>query len=256
MKLEIIDPTKADTFSQCFQHMKTFTDSINIVFNEDHMFIQCMDQAMTLIMEFKLPKEWFDVYEVSQSITIGVMTNILTKVLNIRDKTQTIKMNTHEKSDHLSVHYHVDNSPTIFDKSFEIPLISLDSELFHIPDTEYCAEFSLPTISMSSMINQLKSFGDTMTIECTEEHINMVSESQEYGKMNTFIPIEDLEEYSINEGESIKNSFGLKLIGNVCLFQKVAKTMEIGISDNFPMKMNYIMDNDVVLQFYLAPRVD
>ena len=89
------------------------------------------------------------------------------------------------KPDHLSVLYHVDNSKTVFDKSFEVPLVDIDSELLQIPETEYPAEFSMPSISFASLIGQLKQFGDNLTIECTEEHIHLVAESQEYGKMNT-----------------------------------------------------------------------
>ena len=68
MNLEIRDLQKADIFVQCFQHIKTFTETINIVFEPDQMFIQCMDSTMVLIMEFKLPSSWFDVYEVDQPI--------------------------------------------------------------------------------------------------------------------------------------------------------------------------------------------
>ena len=59
MKLEITDLHKADVFVQCFQHMKTFVDNINIVFKEDQLYIQAIDHSMVLIMEFSLPSEWF-----------------------------------------------------------------------------------------------------------------------------------------------------------------------------------------------------
>ena len=62
MKLVISDLQKAEIFVKCFQHMKTFVDSINIVFKMDQMYVQCMDSAMVLIMEFSLPKVWFDSY--------------------------------------------------------------------------------------------------------------------------------------------------------------------------------------------------
>lgn len=255
MRLEIKDITKADIFVQCFQHMKTFTDSINITFNEDSMYIQCMDSGMTLIMEFRLMSSWFDLYEVTTPITIGLMTNLWSKVLSIRDKTQTIALNTTDKPDHLSVLYHVDNSKTVFDKSFEVPLVDIDSELLQIPETEYPAEFSMPSISFASLIGQLKQFGDNLTIECTEEHIHLVAESQEYGKMNTHIPIEDLEEYAINENATVSCTYGLRMLHNICLYQKISKSIMLGVSSDFPMKTEYNMGDDAFLSFYLAPRI-
>jgi proliferating cell nuclear antigen len=256
MRLEINSIEKGEIFSQCFQHMKTFIDSVNISFNEDHMYIQCMDYSMILIMELNFPKEWFDVYEVSSPITIGLMTKIWTKVLTTRDKVQSIRMNTEDKEDHLSVRFHSSVAKNIFDKSFEIPLIDLNTELLNIPEVEYCADICLPTSSFYSMVNELKQFGDVMNVECTEEHINMESESEEFGKMNTFIPIDDLEEYSINENETVKSSFSLRMVSNICLFQKVAKTIQLGLSEQFPMKLQYMMENDASLKFFLAPRIE
>lgn len=256
MNLEIRDLAKADIFVQCFQHIKTITDSINVIFSKEEMYVQCMDSTMILIMEFHLPSSWFDVYEIDESMTIGMLTSIWTKVLNIRDKTQTIRLNTKERVDHVSVFFHVDDSKLVFDKSFEIPMIDIDTELMGIPDMEYSAEFTMPTISLASMVNQLKQFGDIMHIQCTEEHIQIAAESQEFGKMNTSIPIEDLEEYAIDEGGTIDASFGLRMIHNVCAFQKVAKTMEMGVSKNFPMKFRFLMEHEAKLVFYIAPRMD
>ena len=256
MNLEIRDLQKADIFVQCFQHIKTFTETINIVFERDQMFIQCMDSTMVLIMEFKLPSSWFDVYEVDQPITVGLLTNTWTKVLHVRDKSQSIRLTTRERTDYVSVYLHVDDSKLVFDKSFEIPMIELNTELLHIPEMEYSAEFTLPSIILSSMVQQLKQFGDVMHVECTENHIQIIADSQEFGKMNTSIPIEDLEEYAIVEGSTVSSSFGLRMIHNVCLFQKVGKTVELGISNNYPMKLNFKMDDEATLIFFIAPRMD
>ena len=255
MKLEITDLHKADVFVQCFQHMKTFVDNINIVFKEEQLYIQAIDHSMILIMEFSLPSEWFESYSLSESITVGINCSLLSKVLSIRDKTQKISWTTEENPDKLNIAFHAENSKLVFDKGFELPLIDFDTELLAIPPIDYPAEFTLPTVIFANMIHQLKQFGDTLNIECTEEYINMVSDSVEYGTMNTHMPIEDLEEYAINEGQTVKSGYGLKYLGNVCLYQKVAKSIFVGVSDSFPMKIQFLMENDAQMTFYLAPKV-
>jgi len=256
MHINISNLAKADIFVQCFQHMKTFTDSINISFNSDHMFIQSMDSSMVIIMEFRLSSSWFDLYEVNEAITIGLSTNIWSKVLNVRDKSQMITLSSCKDNDYLAVEFDKSESKVIFDKSFEIPLISLDVELLHIPKMDYQAEWTLPCGTFASMVSQLKQFGDNLFIECSEEHIQLISDSQDYGKMNTHIPIDDLEEYSIEEGSTINSSFGLKMLYNVCLYQKISKSLSISISENQPMCLEYIMEEGAKLVFHLAPRID
>lgn len=256
MRLEISDLKKADIFVQCFQNMKTFTESINVIFDSEHMFIQCMDSTMVLIMELKLPSSWFDVYKVDEPVTIGLLTNLWSKVLGVRDKTHHILLNTEEKEDHVSVLFNQSNNKMVFDKSFEVPLISLDTDMLQIPEKEYPAEFTLPSTLFGSMVTQLKQFGDNMYVECTEEHIQLVADSQDFGKMKTHIPIEDLDEYAIDEGGKINCSFGLRMLHNVCSYQKIAETVSLGVSDNFPLKIEYNMSDNAMLVFYLAPRME
>ena len=239
MRLTIDDPIKAETFSQLFQPMKTFTDSINITFKQEELSVQCMDLGMILIAQLNLPKSWFTFYEVEQPEIIGVSTGLLSKVLSIKDKSQGLEWNTHQRNDHIFVRY---SSPSdnklVFEKTFEVPLIDLDSELMEIPPIEYSADFALPTLVFSSMIHQLKQFGEAVRIECTEEHIELVAESVEYGNMKTHIPIQDLEEYSIEEGGVVRGSYALKHLNLICQYQKIAKNMEVGVSSEYPMKMD------------------
>ena len=257
MRLELTNLHNADIFVNCFQHMKVFTDCINITFQTDHVYIQSMDTTMVIIMELRLPSSWFDNYVVEQPITIGISTTILNKVLNVRDKQQTIRWSTEDKSDHLSIFFASAESKLIFDKSFEIPLMDIDSELMHIPDdVEYSAEITLPSLTFSSLTNQLKQFGDILHISCTEEEIHLEAESQEFGKMNTNIPIQDLDEYAINEGETVSSSYSLKMISNVCLFQKVGQQAFLGLSPSFPLKIQYRICENAKIDFYIAPRID
>ena len=53
------------------------------------------------------------------------------------------------------------DNPTIFDKRFELPLIDIDTEMMSIPEMEYQAEFSLPSNTFVTLIDQLKLFGET-----------------------------------------------------------------------------------------------
>jgi len=257
MHLEITNLHNAEIFVHCLQHMKVFTDCINIIFQTDHLYIQSMDATMVVIMELRLPASWFDKYEVKEPNTIGISTTILNKVLNVRDKQQTIRWSTEEKNDHLSVFFESAESKLIFDKSFEIPLMDIDTELMHIPDdVEYSADITLPSLTFSSLTNQLKQFGDILNISCTEEEIKLEAESQEFGKMKTNIPIQDLDEYAINEGETILSSYSLKLISNVCLFQKVGQQVFLGLSLSFPLKIQYRICEGAKIDFYIAPRID
>ena len=259
MNIVIRNQQKSECFSCIFQHIKLFCEHINIMFEKERMYIQSMDSARVSIFEISIPSTWFDVYEHNKpgTMLIGVSSTLLYKILNTRDKIQdtNIIFNT-DDSDKLFINFVCENK-TIFDKHFEIPLIDLDTDILGIPEFDSQAEFSIQSITFASIISQLKLFSDTIDINCTEEKIILESNSVESGKMTVDINIDDLTSFSINEGETLRLSFSLALLHNICMFNKIAKDMEIHLTDNYPMKIIYYLgDEHTKITFYLAPKIN
>jgi len=258
MNIVIKNQQKAECFATIFQHIRLFTDHINITFEKERLYIQSMDTARVSIFELCLSNSWFDTYDhtAASAITIGVNSTLLFKILNTREKTQETNIKFESvNSDKLYINFTSENK-AIFDKSFEFPLMELENDIMGIPDTDYNAEFSLCSSNFANIVNQLKLFGDTMDIHCSEEKILLNSTCQESGKMMVQIDINDLNEFSINEGETIELSFSINILHNICMYSKISKTIDIHIKDNFPMKITYNLGEDSSkMVFYLAPKI-
>lgn len=259
MELNINNPGKAEIFAALFQHIKLFTEHVNIMFNMDKMFIQAMDSSRVSIFEIYLPATWFDVYthERESGITIGINASLLFKVLNAREKNQLLHIKFDEvESDKLYLDF-TSESNTVFNKHFEIPLMDIEFEIMNIPAIDYQAEFSIPSLNFAILINQLQMFGDTLQIECSEDKIQLCSTSIETGKMFVEIPIDDLTSFAILEGEHLSLSFSLAHLHNICLYSKLSKDVEINLSANYPIKMVYSLGQiDAKFVFYLAPKIN
>jgi hypothetical protein len=298
MNISIKNPIKAEIFTLLFQHIRVFTEHVNVIFQHERMYIQSMDSCRISIFEISLPCEWFDVYDFSQmdsnnteSITIGIHSTNLFKVLSSRDKNQNIYIDydDNENSDKLNIHFISDVKNTTFpktpnmkdddggsvattteggkqsrnaakpefDKHFEIPLIDIDSEILAIPEQEYQAEFSISSFNFATIINQLKMFGDNLDVSCTEDKILLCSSNLENGKMFVDISIDDLSSFMIDEGGNIKMSFSLNSLHNICLYNKLSREVVIFFKDNFPMKIVYPIfgDDDAKMTFFLAPKI-
>lgn len=262
MNIVIKNQQKAECFACIFQHIKMFTEHINIYFEKEQLYIQAMDKSRVSIFELNLPAEWFDVYEHSNPavIMIGICASVLFKILNAREKTQQIQIvykEGEEESDKLNIHFTSDNKSE-FDKHFETSLIDIDSDLMSIPNTDYDAEFTVNSSNFANIMNQLKMFGESLDIKCSEEKIMLCASSIDQGKMFVEIQIDDLSEFTINEGETVELSFGLSYLHNICLYNKIAKEMEVKISSDYPLKIIYRIagDENARLTFYLAPKIN
>lgn len=137
MKIQIKNPIKIEVFSTIFQNMKLFSDNINIHLEESELSIQAMDAGHVSVVELSIPSDWFDSYSIDESTTIGINSVILHKILSTRDKSQDIELETSERNrDKMLIKFTSDNS-AVFDKTFEVPLIDIDTEVMNIPVIEY-----------------------------------------------------------------------------------------------------------------------
>lgn len=251
-----IGGSKAEIFTCIFQHIRPFTENVSLIFRPGGLYFQTMDSARVSIVELTLPGGWFDVYSFSHKgdIVLGLNTAILFKILNVREKQQRIQM-VYETEDSFEIHF-TSEDKTVFDKHFRCPLVDLDSETMVIPDTEYTAEFTLPSATFSTLIQQLKMFGDCLDIECTEEKIQLAAKSSETGAMSVDVPIDDLNSFAINEGEELRMSFSLACLHNICAFSKTAKEISVRMCSDYPLSIIYpITEEDAHLNVYLAPKI-
>ena len=258
MEISITNPIKAELFTNIFQNIKIFTDHISIMCKDTGIYVQTMDSSRVSIIEMSLPKDWFDVYSHTVDVAIGISSSILYKILNAREKSQNIQIvYDGDSSDVLSIHYtNETNGKNNYDKHFEVPLIDLEVEHMEIPPIDYAAEFTVPSGIFSGLINQLKMFGDSLEISCSEEKIILSSNSPDSGKMSVEINIDDLTSFSINEGEDLNLSFSLTYLHNICMFNKLAKDMDVKLCNQYPLSILYDLGNEGFMKFYLAPKIN
>jgi len=273
MEFIIRDPSKSDAFASIFQHIKLFTEHVSLMCDDAGVKMQCMDTAHVAIVELTLPSEWFDEYKNPSGEThrLGFNATFLHRILSSRDKEQqTHLVYSSDDSDRLSVHLTCKedvnaekekekkqpHAKTSFDKHFELPLMDIEEDGLCIPGVEYTAELSMLSSQFSAIITQLKMFGDTMEVQCSEERIALASTSQEQGKMFVEIGINDLSEFSIDEGADLTLLFSLTYLKNICSYNKISDNVRIQFSDSYPMRAEYDLGSSGSLVFHLAPKID
>jgi proliferating cell nuclear antigen PCNA len=259
MKLSIVNKAKKDIFISLFQLLKSCASVVSIIFNEDHLYIQGMDKSHVCLFDIKIFSQWFSSYEFDESDAnkICVDTNIFHNVLSINQEHHTIII--HFEGDAESVNIDLINgTPETkkgdFDKFFKLPLADVDTELLGIPEVDYDAEFSIPAKKICEIASQLLLFGDTINVKCSEEKIDLCS-SGVCGEMTVNIPIDDLSEFSISEGETIDLHYSLNYIQKMCLTTKLSSEIEFGISGEFPMRIKYDLGDKSQVIFFIAPKM-
>jgi len=271
MKIVITDKSKKDIFVTIFKCLSNFTNAIHIVFYPTYIYLQGMDKAHVCLYDVKVDAAWFSQYEfvsdvgatvdgvgatVSDVNTISINPATLYNVLSITQDHQT--MTIHYSGDPEKLNIDFVNELQLkgeFSKYFEIPLIEVDMQILDIPEVDYDAEFSVNSKKMHEITTQLSLFGETMNIFCSEEMLN-ISATGDSGKMMINIPIDDLNSFSINEGQEFVLNYSLNYVHKMCVTNKLAHEITFGVSETFPMKISYDIGDASSVSFYLAPKIE
>jgi len=278
MDFKITDESKIETFTTIFQTIKGISEYIVLYFNDEKMFVQTMDASKVSVLEVSIRSSWFDFYSCQyDSVKIGINTNVLHKILSSKEKSQTIHFeysmedgnedkllvnmlssleDPPQSNDESRV---VKNHRNVYDRYFEVPLVNLENDIMEIPDIEYEAEISLPSVNFAILIYQLKGFGDVLNIQCNENDIQFISKSLENGSMRVEIKIDELTGFSIIEGENINVLFGLQYLNTISSYSKISKTVELKIRRNYPIRIDYMFggegEAEGSVKYFLSPKL-
>jgi proliferating cell nuclear antigen len=255
MLLSITEKTKRDIFISLFQLLKAASSTVTIIFLEDHAYIQGMDSSHVCLFDAKIYNTWFDKYEICENDLKNICLNsqILHSILSMAQEQDSVTL--HYEGDADSLEIDLTNAKGEFNKYFKIPLIDMESDLLEIPSVEYDVEFSIKAKKMNELISQLATFGDVINIKCTEEKIDLISKG-DGGEMLVNIPIDDLSEFSISEGQVIDISYSLNYINKMCITTKLSPEIEWSISADIPLKIKYDLGDNSSIMFFIAPKIE
>ena len=264
MKIVISNKAKFNAFSNIFRYLPVFMDTVNIFIKETGIYMQGMDTAQVALAELKIENNWFNKYETDKDYVLGIHCATFYKVIQCIEDTEQKMTLTYDDGDNLKIAIESDEK-TLVNKYFELPLIDIDSEVLHIPDTDYDIDMEISSNSITNYTNQLMIFDDEFTITCTQENIYMKSKS-ESGSLKIEMSEDSILLYAIDdELEKLELNFSLTYVKNICAFSKITQSVVINIKENTPMRFHQSLDEDEVeifsdsknyIRFYIAPKID
>ena len=120
---------------------------------------------------------------------------------------------------------------------------------------EYTVELTLESKKLNTLVDQLSLMSDAVNIHCDEETVKFTSEGMD-GEMVVTIPHDDIEEFIIEEEATLDVMFSIGYMKKFCQYQKVSDSVELQISEEYPLMVTYKLNALNYLKFYLAPKIE
>ena len=246
---KIVLDSQIDLFSNIIQHLVVFSESIRIIGNNDTCLIDAINDSQTSLCNIKLTSLWFTEYEMNNSITLIVNTSLLYKIIRVLDRSYpiTFELFTNELQ--------IQGKSVQSDVVYKIPSLAIDIPIIEVPSNiEYSADVSMTSKTLCSTLENLMILGDDCSIHIQEESMLFTAEG-DLGSTIITLSMEDLNSYVIEENVNLKLEFHLKMLHIVSLFYKLSDTIDMHVSDDKPLVIQYNMKNDSYLRFMIAPKI-
>lgn len=138
--------------------------------------------------------------------------------------------------------------------------MDIDNEQLGIPDTDYKCQIQMPGEEFKRIITDLQVLGDTCTISCTKEGVRF-SVTGQIGTGNILVKATEVSEkeedhVKINMEEPVELNFALRYLKFFTQATALSPIVNICMSPEVPIVVDYPINETGFVKFYLAPKID
>jgi proliferating cell nuclear antigen len=245
---------KVATLIELFKVIKGLNDFCKMYCKQDELFIQIMDDSHVCLLEVKIKKDWFASYE-SEDEVVSFNSKILTIIMGLHTLDSIVTFETND--DCLNITFEQKDKT---EKSFQINLIDLDSDVMESQEIEHSLEFSINARKLDQYFNEMQSFGDTLELVHVNDTIYMRSQGDE-GKYVLKITDDLLDDLIVEEELQMVCKVPMRFTSLVTKLYSVFKKITVCISEDAPFTLKIFPleeeeKNLLGIKFFIAPKVE
>ncbi|MFB6181001.1 MAG: proliferating cell nuclear antigen (pcna) [Candidatus Nanohalobium sp.] len=233
--------------------MKTISDLISeglFQLQEDGIKLVAADPAMVGLVDFKIEEDVFESFELDKETKVGLNLENLYSILRRANSSDTITLEL--KEDDSKFYIKMENSST---RNFSLPILNLSED--DIPSTDqldFTFEAELETDVLEGAIKDAMVVSDAVTVSADGDQLEIEAEGDQ---SNVDFTITDGSEGVLEmEGSEAKSMFSLDYLSKMIGAKKLSDTVTVKLGQDFPMRMEFIIPEEVDLSFVLAPRIE
>lgn len=244
MKLSLAEPRY---FKDSVSIISEIVTESTIEVSEDGLKLVAMDPANVAMVVFNLLASSFVTYELDAPIKLTVNLNNLKQVLRRVKGSDTLSLELDENKLKITLQ-------STSKRTFFLPLIDTDDKEQRVPDLNFNATIITTSTNLNDAIDDVDVVGESVTF-AVDEKTFYVSSKGDLTKAAVEIPA-DKDTKIVSNEEGIKAKYSIEYLKKMIQGSKLADITQIKFSKDYPLRLEYLVQNKVSLFFILAPRVD
>lgn len=247
MRIESSDPA---ALRGIFESIAVLQDEPRIKVTPVGLLVKCMDPSRVALLDMKVRGETFDLYSCVAERALTIDLHEALKILRRAQRDTKIVLEIQENTMEIEIRGR-------FLRRFSIPLIE-GGEGAEIgePNVEYTARATLMVDDLIEMLGDAALSGDYVKVE-VDESLLRISSKGDTGSAKVEVARGSDALLSIEASRPASAYFSLSYLTNITkAASKVADTVEIHLTDNMPIKMDFRTKFAGELKYYIAPRIE
>ena len=245
----VILSCKVELLYKVMDSLRDLTSEVCFDFNKYGFHMQAIGSDHISLCVCLLPKAVFDTYEYRDDISIGVHVHSILKIMKCSNPSDTMEMFIHDEY----IHYVFTNTLNDRMVEFDMKLLDLDQDRMEIPNQEYECTIDMNSATFQRVIKELSMISDTLNIECKSNDRIVFDTDSDIGQGSVSLKSSDTLHIDCNE--SVRSSYSLK---HLLMFTKscnIAPNVYIRLSSSYPLMVEYLIEDDGYMRYYIAPKV-
>ncbi len=223
-------------------------DEVSLKITDESVSTRCMDLSKVALVELYMPREMFVKYECDKEHIVGL------NILDLKSRVKRASAN-----DELTISYNDElkmmeiiiqgASKRIF--RFRT-LTTVEGYLERVPKVQFTAKAKLLSETFTNMVLDSEIVSEELILKATEK--KFIAEAKgESGE--TIVELEKESEglLELNVQEEATSRYKIDMLKNMVKGAKISETVDVYISNNLPLKIEYVIPGGGKLAYYLAP---
>jgi proliferating cell nuclear antigen PCNA len=240
------------TNDDCLQIFKAIAKTntiINVVFTSSGMQLMGMDSSKTSLVQLVLPAEYFEIYQCTTPLEIGIYTSSMVAILS---KVKNNKL-TWKSSGSESLTICLENGDTTTE--FRLRSVDVEEDVLDIPNITDDVELRMNPTTLVSILDKIIMAKSGLKIKVDSNNIYMSAQSVEFGTIWHKEPLNG-GDIDCTLREEVSLMFGYNAIVLLLTFAKVSKLQcFLGLSNEMPLRLKMTIGSGGSLSLYIAPRI-
>lgn len=269
-----IKTLKAIIIKNVFEVIKPYIKETNIHITRDGIRISTMDTSKVSLTYIKLDANKFESYQCDRPKIIGIDTSTFFKTIKSANRRETITFYMNEgEDDKLGIELADPFMGKV--KDYKIPLLDLDQTIIKIPDMEFNYIINVPSTQFQQIIKdvhllegsvvEIQSIGKQLKFACqdgiadfattiSEIDDNLNKDQRELLQQNG----EDIRTVKFGKTSEtiVQGKFKLTYLMNFIKASHLCENMNILISNDNPLILEYFVADIGMIKFVLMPHID